>query len=57
VSLQLLIPLGVEDITTFRSRLVERAGALEKAWKAEPYRMGFWDNSVAGFDFNSIGSL
>ncbi len=54
---QLLLPLGVEDISTLRSRLVERAGSLEKAWKSEPYRMGFWDNSLAGFDFNSIGSV
>lgn len=54
---QLLLPLGVEDISTLRSRLVERAGSLEKAWKTEPYRMGFWDNSLAGFDFNNIGSV
>ncbi len=38
---QLLLPLGVEDISTLRSRLVERAGSLEKAWKTEPYRMVF----------------
>ena len=54
---QLLLPLGVEDISTLRSLLVERAGSLEMAWKTEPFRMGFWDHILAGFDFNSIGSF
>jgi hypothetical protein len=51
---QLLRPLGVEDIPTLRTRLAERTGILEKAWGAGPFRI--WDNVLAGFDFNTIGS-
>ncbi len=51
---RLLQPLGVEDIQTLQTRLVERTGSLEKGWGIRPFR--FWDNIMAGFDFSTIGS-
>jgi len=51
---QLTHSLGVENIETLRTRLIERTGLLEKAWGYRPHR--FWDNPLAGFDFSSIGT-
>ncbi len=48
---QLLRPLGVEDISTLRSRLEERTGKLAEAWSN-----GFWHYAMAGFNFSTIGS-
>lgn len=52
---RLLRPLGVEDIPTLRNRLAERTGSLEQAWGAAGI-FSIWDNALAGFDFNTIGS-
>jgi hypothetical protein len=48
---QLLRPLGVEDISTLRTRLQERAGKLAELW-----RNGFWHYPMVGFDYSTIGS-
>jgi hypothetical protein len=48
---QLLRPLGVEDISTLRTRLQERAGKLAELW-----RNGFWHYAMVGFDYSTIGS-
>jgi len=52
---QLLTSLGVVDIPTLRTRLVERTGSLEQGWGYIPTRP--WDNIIAEFDFNTIGTL
>lgn len=51
---RLLRPLSVEDIPTLRTRLTERASILEQSWGAGPFRI--WDNVLAGFNFDAIGT-
>ncbi|SRR5579883_1122087 len=48
---KLLRPLGVEDISTLRTRLEERSGRIAELW-----RNGFWHYAMAGFDFSTIGT-
>jgi hypothetical protein len=50
-ALQLLDPLGVQDIPSLRRRLQDRTGKIVGWWG-----QGFWHYPLSGFDFNTLAS-